>query len=136
MTAYAIGSAQEHLAVRLELLDAEQDLAPQRRLKCCTPLSLERSPALTRDDLHRAAARWHTVRLAHRAAHEPRAAATPTAIQRSASESAAWTSCAPAAGMTPTETAQDSPMAMPIRRRRPLGTASRNRSGIEIVMSP
>lgn len=48
MTAYAIGSAQEHLAVRLELLDAEQDLAPQRRLKCCTPLSLERSPALTR----------------------------------------------------------------------------------------
>jgi hypothetical protein len=26
MTAYAIGSAQEHLAVRLELLDAEQDL--------------------------------------------------------------------------------------------------------------
>ena len=29
-----------------------------------------------------------------------------------------------------------SPMAMPIRRRRPLGAASRNRSGIEIVMSP
>jgi len=26
MTAYAMGSAQEHLAVRLELLDAEQDL--------------------------------------------------------------------------------------------------------------
>jgi len=26
MTAYAIGSAQEHLAVRLELLDAKQDL--------------------------------------------------------------------------------------------------------------
>lgn len=47
MTAYAIGSAQEHLAVRLELLDAEQDLTRQRRLKCCTPLSLERSPALT-----------------------------------------------------------------------------------------
>ena len=62
-------------------------------------------PALARalasahiDDLHRAAARWHTIRLAHRAAHEPRVAATPTAIQRSASESAAWTSCAPAAG--------------------------------------
>ena len=70
-------------------------------------------PALARtlasahiDDLHRAAARWHTIRLAHRAAHEPRVAATSTAIQRSASESAAWTSCAPAAGMTPTETAQ------------------------------
>ncbi len=61
------------------------------------------------DDLHRAAARWHTIRLAHRAAHEPRVAATPTAIQRSASESAAWTSCAPAAGMTPTETAQAAP---------------------------
>src|SRR6478672_1586141 len=70
-------------------------------------------PALARalasghiDDLHRAAARWHTIRLAHRAAHEPRVAATSTATQQSASESAAWTSCAPAAGMTPTETAQ------------------------------
>ena len=70
-------------------------------------------PALARalasahiDDLHRAAARWHTIRLAHRAAHEPRVAATPTAIQRSASESAARTPCAPATGMTPTETAQ------------------------------
>ena len=48
MTAYAIGSAQEHLAVRLELLDAEQDLTLARGgSKCCTPLSLERSPALT-----------------------------------------------------------------------------------------
>jgi hypothetical protein len=70
-------------------------------------------PALARalasahiDDLHCAAARWHTIRLAHRAAHEPRVAATSTAIKRSASESAAWTACAPAAGMTPTETAQ------------------------------
>jgi hypothetical protein len=42
-------------------------------------------PALARalasahiDDLHRAAARWHTIRLAHGAAHEPRVAATPT----------------------------------------------------------
>ena len=61
------------------------------------------------DDLHRAAARWHTIRLAHRAAHEPRVAATSTAIQRSASESAAWTSCSPAAGMTPTETARSAP---------------------------
>jgi hypothetical protein len=60
-------------------------------------------------DLNRAAARWHTIRLAHRAAHEPRVAATPTAIQRPAAESAAWTSCAPAAGMTPTETAPAAP---------------------------
>jgi hypothetical protein len=70
-------------------------------------------PALTRaltsahiDDLHRAAARWHTIRLTHRAAHEPHVAATPTAIQRSASEPAARTPCAPTAGITPTETAQ------------------------------
>lgn len=48
-------------------------------------------PALARalasahiDDLHRAAGRWHTIRLAHRAAHEPRVAATPIAILRSA----------------------------------------------------
>ena len=61
------------------------------------------------DDLHRAAARSHTIRLAHHDAHEPREAATSTAIERSASESAAWTSCAPAAGMTPTETAQAAP---------------------------
>jgi hypothetical protein len=61
------------------------------------------------DDLHRAAARWHTIRLAHRAPHEPRAAATSTAIRRSASESAASTSCAPATGMTPTDTAQAAP---------------------------
>ena len=46
------------------------------------------------DDLHRAAARWHTIGLAQRAAHEPRVAATPTAIPRSASESAPWTSWA------------------------------------------
>ena len=61
------------------------------------------------DDLHRAAARWHTIRVARPAAQEPRVAATPTAIQRSASESAAWTLCAPADGMTPTETAQSTP---------------------------
>ena len=61
------------------------------------------------DDLHRAAARWHTIRPAHRVAHEPRVAATPTSIQRSASESAAWTSCAPTAGTIPTETTQAAP---------------------------
>ena len=63
------------------------------------------------DDLHRAAARWRTIRLARRVAHEPRVAATSTAIQRAASESAAWTSGSPAAGMTPTETAQAAPWA-------------------------
>ena len=69
-------------------------------------------PALARavatahiEDLHRAAARRHTVRLARRVAREPRVAATPIAIQRSASESAVWTSCAQADGMTPAETA-------------------------------
>jgi hypothetical protein len=61
------------------------------------------------DDMHRAAARWRTSRLAHCATHEPRAAATPTAIQRSATESVAWTSSAPATGMTPNETAQAAP---------------------------
>jgi hypothetical protein len=73
-------------------------------------------PALVRalasahiDDLHRAAARWHTIRLADRAAHEPRAATTSAAIPRSASESAAWSSCAPAAVMTATATAQAAP---------------------------
>jgi hypothetical protein len=73
-------------------------------------------PAVTRalasahiDDLHRAAARRNTIRLAHRAAHKPRVATTPTSTQRSASETAAWTSCAPAARMTPTETAQAAP---------------------------
>jgi hypothetical protein len=58
------------------------------------------------EDLHRAAARRHAIRLARRVAHEPRVAATPIAVQRSASEPAACTSCAPADGTTPTETAQ------------------------------
>ncbi len=49
-------------------------------------------PALTRalatahiEDLRRAAARRHTIRLARRTAHEPHPAATPIAILRSAS---------------------------------------------------
>jgi hypothetical protein len=58
------------------------------------------------EDLHRAAARRHTIRLARRVEHEPRVAATPIAMQRSGSESAAWTSCAQADGLTPTETVQ------------------------------
>lgn len=49
-------------------------------------------PALSRalatahiEDLHRDAARRHTIRLAHRVAHEPRVAVTPIALLRSAS---------------------------------------------------
>jgi hypothetical protein len=49
-------------------------------------------PALTRalatahiEDLHRAAARTRTIRLARRVVHEPRVAATPIAVLRSAS---------------------------------------------------
>ena len=49
-------------------------------------------PALTQalaaahiEDLHRAAARRHTIRLARRVLHEPRVAATPIAVLRSAS---------------------------------------------------
>lgn len=57
------------------------------------------------DDLHRAAARWHTIRVAHRAAHKARVAATATAIQQPACQPAAWHSCPPAAGMTASETA-------------------------------
>jgi len=37
------------------------------------------------EDLHRAAARRHTIRLAGRVGHEPHVAATPVAILRSAS---------------------------------------------------
>jgi len=109
MTAHAIASAQEHPAVRLELLDAEQDLTRQRRLKMLHPILAQTAASAHIDDLHRAAARWHTIRLAHRAAHERRVTATSPAIQRSASESTAWTSSAPAAGMTPTETGQAAP---------------------------
>ena len=49
-------------------------------------------PALTQalvtahiEDLHRAAARRHTIRLARSVVHEPRVAATPIAVLRSAS---------------------------------------------------
>jgi hypothetical protein len=56
------------------------------------------------DDLHCAAGRWRTIRLAHRAAQKPRVAATLTALHRYASPSAAWTSSSSSAPMTPTET--------------------------------
>ena len=107
------------------------------------PDSLEEAhmlhPALARalasahiDDLHRAAARWHTIRLADRAAHAPRVAATSTAIQRPASESAAWISCAPATGTTPTETAH--PASRPCQSVADVPTGPR--AGIDLVSRP
>jgi hypothetical protein len=73
-------------------------------------------PALARalavahsEDLQRAAARRQTVRLARRVKHELRLGPNPFAVQLSASESAASTSCVQADGMTPTETAQAAP---------------------------
>jgi hypothetical protein len=69
-------------------------------------------PALTRaiatahiEDLHRAAAPSHTIRLARRVVHEPRVAATPIAVLRSASTRLRRRR-AQADGMTPTEIPQ------------------------------
>jgi hypothetical protein len=56
-------------------------------------------------------------------------AATPTATHRSASESAAWTSCAPAAAITPTETAQ----AAPWPRQSVVDVPSGPRAGIDLA---
>lgn len=108
MTAYRnrVGGAP---AVRLELLDAKQDLTRPRRLKMMHPALHHALASAHIDDLHRAAARKRTIGLAHRARHEPRVAATSTSTQRSASESEAWTSSEPAPGVTPTETAQAAP---------------------------
>ena len=95
-------------------------------------------PALTRalatahiEDQQRAAARRHTIRPARRVVHEPRVAATPIAILRSASTRLRGRRAPQADGMTRTEIPSSSPMAMPICRRRPLGAASRDRSGID-----
>ena len=49
------------------------------------------------EDLHRAAARRHTIRLARRVAHEPPVAATPTAILRRV-DSATWSRARRAVG--------------------------------------
>jgi hypothetical protein len=78
------------------------------------------------EDLHRAAARRRTIRLARRVADEARVAATPIATQRSASESAAWTSRAQTDGMTPTEIAQ----AVPWPCQSAVGVRSGARAGI------
>jgi hypothetical protein len=67
-------------------------------------------PALARalatahiEDLHRAAARRETIRLARRVAHEPHAAATPIAKLRSASTRLRGRRASQADGRTPTE---------------------------------
>ncbi len=70
------------------------------------------------EDLHRTAARRHAIRLARRAAHEPHAAATPTAILRSASTRLGGRRAPQADGMTPSEIPQAGLMAVPSRRRR------------------
>ncbi len=70
-------------------------------------------PALTQalatahiQDLHRAAARRHTIRLARRVVHEPRVAATPIALLRSASTRLRGRRAPQADGMTRTEIPQ------------------------------
>jgi hypothetical protein len=70
-------------------------------------------PALTRalatahiEDLHRAAARRHAIRLARRVAHEPPAAASLTAILHSASTRLRGRRAPQADGMTPIEIPQ------------------------------
>jgi hypothetical protein len=70
-------------------------------------------PALARalaadhiEDLHRAAARRHAIRLARRVPHEPRVAATPSAIQRSASVSPASDARSREAGRRPARSAE------------------------------
>ena len=95
-------------------------------------------PALARalatahiEDLQRAAARRHTIRLARRVAHEPRVAATSIAVQRSASTQPRGLRAPRPDGMTRTETRSSSPMAMPIRRRRRSGP----RAGIDRASS-
>jgi hypothetical protein len=57
------------------------------------------------EDLHRAAARRHTIHLARRVVHEPRVAGTPIAVLRSASTRLRGRR-AQADGMTPTEIPQ------------------------------
>ena len=60
------------------------------------------------EDLHRAAARRRTIRLARRVAHQPQAAATPIAMLRSASTRLRGRRVPQADGMTPTESSMTS----------------------------
>jgi hypothetical protein len=75
-------------------------------------------PALARalatahiEDLHRAAARWHTIRLARRAAHAPHVAASPIAVVRSASTRLPGRRAPQADGTTSTAISQAAPWA-------------------------
>ncbi len=70
------------------------------------------------EDLHRAAARRHMIRLARRVAHEPRVAATPIGRLRSAPTRLGGRRAPQADGMTPSEIPQAGLMAVPSRRRR------------------
>ncbi len=58
------------------------------------------------EELHRAAARRYTIRLARRVAHEPQVAGTPIAMLRSASTRLRGRRVPQADGMTPTEIPQ------------------------------
>ena len=58
------------------------------------------------EDLHRAAARRHTISLARRVAHEPHVTATPVAMLRSASTRLRGRRVPQPDGMTPTEIPQ------------------------------
>jgi hypothetical protein len=69
------------------------------------PALLQALAAAHIEDLHRAAARRHTIRLARRVVHEPRVAATPIAALRSASTRLRGRR-AQADVMTPTESPQ------------------------------
>ena len=103
--------------------------------KCCTPLSLERSPALTSMTyIARPPVGTRSVSpIAPRTSHAWRHFNRHTAIRLRVSGE---DFVRPGRGHDTNRDCSSSPMAMPIRRRRPLGAASRNRSGIEIVMSP
>ena len=137
MTTHAIGSAQEHLPARLELLEAETDLTRLRGGSTMLHPALARALATARiEDQLRAAARWRTIRLARRVARESRVAAPPTAGQRSTSTPTHVHVARPGRRHETNRDCSSSRMAMAIRSRRPLRAESQNRSGIEIVMSP
>ena len=91
-------------------------------------------PALTRalatahiEDLHRAAARWHTIRLARRVAHEPRVAATSIADTAIRLRAGRVDFVRPGRRHDTNRDYASSTMAMPILE----WAASRDRSGIE-----
>jgi len=70
------------------------------------PALLQALAAAHIEDLHRAAVRGHAIRLARRVVHEPRVAATPIAVLRSASTRLRGRRAPQADGMTRTEIPQ------------------------------